>query len=572
MPHPVSIFVCLCLMLSLSACQTLTPGSEETSASREATPDNTASLAPLMLADASGTAASAASASGDQTENDRPTAPEELEDGVSKVNAALPGDSEETGEQRDLWDRLRDQFRLDLEQDNARIAAQRNWYARNQRYINRTTERASRYLAYIVSELEKRDMPGELALLPIVESAYDPFAYSHGRASGLWQFIPSTGKAYGMDQTWWYDGRRDVIASTQGALTYLESLSRRFDDDYELAMAAYNGGGGRVNSARRRNARQGLPTDYWSLSLPRETEHYVPKLIGLAQIIADPEKYGIELPHLPDQPYFKVVDIGSQLDLAQAAEMAEVPIEEIYLLNPSYNRWATSPEGPHRLLVPYDAAERMEVALSDLPQEERLTWSTYQVRPGDSLGKIAQENRTTIAAIRENNNISGNIIRVGQELLIPVAGREDNAYALSEGQRSRQRQNRQGSGKQKIEHRVQPGDTFWDLSMTHDVSVGTLASWNGMAPGDPLRPGQTLVIWKEGSPGKPTASASSQPQRDGMVRRIGYQVRSGDNLSRIANRYNVGVKDIAQWNDLNTGKYLQPGQSLTLYVDIRNSP
>lgn len=570
MPHPSSRIACLCLIFSLSACQTLSSGSEETTDSSAATPDKSPRITPLMVADASGKTPGTVSVDGGQPANDRPTAPEELEDGVRKVNAALPEDSEDDGQERDLWDRLRDQFQLDLDQDNARIAAQRNWYARNQRYINRTSERASRYLAYIVSELEKRDMPGELALLPIVESAYDPFAYSHGRASGLWQFIPSTGKAYGMDQTWWYDGRRDVIASTQGALTYLESLSQRFDDDYELAMAAYNGGGGRVNSARRRNANQGLSTDYWSLSLPSETENYVPKLIGLAQIIADPEKYGIELPHLPDQPYFKVVDIGSQLDLAQAAEMAEVPIEEIYLLNPSYNRWATSPEGPHRLLVPYDAAERMEAALADLPQEERLTWNTYRVRPGDSLGKIAQEHRTTITAIRENNNISGNLIRVGQELLIPVAGREDNAYALSEGQRSRQRQNRQGSGKQKIEHRVQPGDTFWDLSMTHDVSVGTLASWNGMAPGDPLRPGQTLVIWKEGRPGK--ATASTQPQRDGMVRRIGYQVRSGDNLSRIADRYNVGVKDIAQWNDLNTGKYLQPGQSLTLYVDIRNSP
>ncbi|MDX1589528.1 MAG: LysM peptidoglycan-binding domain-containing protein [Oleiphilaceae bacterium] len=561
----------LALMASLSACQVLTGHSDEQSASSGTAVEKVALEDPVLLADNSPEPSRIPVQPAPSPDNDRPMAPESLEDGVNRVNAALSEEPQAATEERDLWDRLRQQFQLDLDQDNRRITAQRNWYARNQRYINRTTERASRYMAYILDEIEKRDMPGELALLPIVESAYDPFAYSHGRASGLWQFIPSTGRAYGMDQNWWYDGRRDVIASTQGALTYLESLSRRFDDDYELALAAYNAGGGRVNSARRRNARKGLDTDYWSLTLPRETRHYVPKLIALAQIIADPEQYGIELPSLPDQPYFRVVDIGGQLDLARAAEMAQVDIEEIYLLNPSFNRWATSPEGPHRLLVPLDAADRLETALKDLPMEKRLTWKSYRVKAGDSLGEIAQSHRTTIQAIRQNNNISGNIIRIGQELLIPVAGREDNAYALSQGQRSQQRQSRQGSGKRKIEHRVQPGDTFWDLSRAHDVSVGTLASWNGMAPGDPLRPGQTLVIWKKGGP-EQKATTGKQPQREGMVRRIGYQVRSGDNLSRIANRFNVGVREIAQWNDLNTNKYLQPGQNLTLYVDIRNSP
>lgn len=563
--------VSISLVLSLTACQAFSPDSSEPRETGDAaslngtvaaeTEDSSRPVVPLIATDA---------VTGLVLVSDQPLAPASLEDGVSKVQAAANSQNE-AEQQKDLWDRLRKQFRLDLDNDNARIEAQRNWYVRNPSYIERTTERASRYLAYIVSELEARDMPGELALLPIVESAFDPFAYSHGRASGLWQFIPSTGRAYGMEQNWWYDGRRDVTASTEGALTYLESLARRFDDDYELALAAYNAGGGRVNSARRRNANAGKPTDYWSLPLPRETRDYVPKLLALAQVIADPEKYGIELASLPDQPYFKVVDIGSQLDLAQAADMAEVSIEEIYLLNPSYNRWATSPEGPHRLLVPYDAAERLENALADLPMASRLTWQTYEVKAGDSLGRIAQQFRTTISAIRENNTIRSNTIRIGQELLIPVAGRDDNAYALSEGQRGQSRQQRQGDGKHKLEHRVKPGDTFWDLSRAHNVSVGKLASWNGMAPGDPLRLGQTLVIWQEGGSNTSTAS-NNQAQRDGMVRRIGYQVRSGDNLSRIANRFNVRVGEITQWNDINSGQYLQPGQHLTLYVDIRNSP
>ncbi|TVP54864.1 MAG: LysM peptidoglycan-binding domain-containing protein [Halomonadaceae bacterium] len=571
-------FLSLSLVLALTACQAFSPDSAKEQGNDESPAMNGAvsgskekdghyqGLQQALLAEGSKN-------SDLFSVTDQPLAPAALEDGVSKVQAAADNKGDRYTD-RDLWDRLRDQFRMDLEKDNARIKAQRDWYVRNPRYIERTTERASRYLAYIVSELEERDMPGELALLPIVESAFDPFAYSHGRASGLWQFIPSTGRAYGMDQNWWYDGRRDVIASTEGALTYLESLSRRFDDDYELALAAYNAGGGRVNSARRRNNNSGQPTDYWSLPLPRETRDYVPKLLALAQVIAEPEKYGIKLAPLPDQPYFQVVNIGSQLDLAQAAELADVTIEEIYLLNPSFNRWATSPEGPHRLLVPYDAAERLETALIDLPVEDRMTWQTYEVKSGDSLGRIAQQFRTTISAIRENNNIRGNTIRTGQNLLIPVAGRDDNAYALSEGQRSQNRQVRQGNGKHKLEHRVKPGDTFWDLARAHKVSVGNLASWNGMAPGDPLRLGQTLVIWQDGEGAGTTASNSnsSQNQRDGMVRRIGYQVRSGDNLSIIANRFNVRVNEITQWNDINSGQYLQPGQNLTLYVDIRNSP
>jgi len=560
-----SLFLVVTSALSLGACQTLTNENGSGEGYLNGSASNGLAVEDTALQDAN--AAFMNAAVEPDVDHDLSMSRALLKDGVERVQKDSKADDQDKAED-DLWERLRAQFQLDLNKDNARITAQRNWYVRNQRYIDRTAQRASRYLEYIVSELEARDMPGELALLPIVESAFDPFAYSHGRASGLWQFIPSTGRAYGMDQNWWYDGRRDVIASTEGALTYLESLSRRFDDDYELALAAYNAGGGRVNSARRRNANQGQPTDYWSLTLPRETQHYVPKLLALAQVIADPEKYGIELPHLPNAPYFDVVDVGSQIDLAQAAEMAEVDVQEIYLLNPSFNRWATSPEGPHRLLVPYEAGDTLRAALEEIPPEERLSWKDYQIQPGDSLIRIARQFGTSVDAIREHNNIRGNTIRAGQSLLIPVAGRDGEYYPLSETQRAQARQVRQGQNRQKTEHRVRSGDTFWDISRAYGVSVGELAAWNGMAPGDPLRPGMNLVIYQEGG----TQTASNQSQRDGMVRRIGYQVRQGDSLSRIANRFNVGVRQITEWNDINSSQYLQPGQNLKLYVDIRTSP
>ena len=468
----------------------------------------------------------------------------------------------------DLWSRLRAGFTMDHSVDNARVQAQLDWYVRHPRYIDRVVERGSRYLHYIINETEKRGLPSELALLPVVESAFDPFAYSHGRAAGLWQFIPSTGKYFGLTQSWWHDDRRDVIAATDAALTYLERLANRFDGDYTLALAAYNSGGGTVSSAMRRNRNAGKSTDYWSLTLPTETRHYVPKLIALAKIFDDPKAYGIDLPPLKDEPYFEVVDTGSQLDLAQAAELAGVDIDEIYLLNPSYNRWATNPDGPHRLLVPKQQAEAFQTALAEFPSEQRVSWQNYKVRKGDSLNTIARKFSTTPSVIQQVNKLNSDLIRIGQQLLIPSATKGSDAYALSQAQRLERTQDRKRSGN-KIRYTVRRGDTFWDIAREHRVSVREVAAWNGMAPGDPLIPGKELVIWSKTS--KPTMVASNTRGK-AMVRKVGYRVRSGDSLSAIASRFSVNVRDIASWNDLNTDRYLQPGQSLVLYVDIRNSP
>ena len=470
----------------------------------------------------------------------------------------------------DLWHRLRAGFGMDHDIDDARVQAQLNWYVRHPHYIDRVVDRGSRYLHHIIEQAEARGLPTELALLPVVESAFDPFAYSHGRAAGLWQFIPSTGKYFGLTQSWWHDDRRDVLEATDAAFTYLDRLANRFDGDYTLALAAYNAGGGTVSIAMRRNRNAGKPTDFWSLSLPRETRHYVPKLIALAKIFDDPEAYNIELPALENEPYFEVVETGSQLDLAQAAQLAGVDIDEIYLLNPSYNRWATNPDGPHRLLVPKQKAETFRTALAGFPKNKRVSWQDYTVRRGDNLGVIAQQFSTTPSVIKQVNNLNSNLIRVGQQLLIPSATEGTDAYALSQSQRLQRTQERKRDGN-KVRHTVRSGDTFWDIAREHRVSVRQVAAWNGMAPGDPLIPGKELVIWSQSSP--QTLAANSRSERDkAMVRKVGYRVRSGDSLSVIANRFAVNVRDIASWNDLNTDRYLQPGQSLVLYVDVRNSP
>lgn len=473
----------------------------------------------------------------------------------------------------DLWDRLRKGFKLDLTLDNPRIESQLNWYVRNPRYIERTFTRARRYLHHMVAAIEDHNLPLELALLPVVESAFDPFAYSHGRASGLWQFIPGTGKMYGLHQNWWYDGRRDVLASTQAAIDYMSYLSRRFDGNWLYALASYNSGSGRVSKAIRKNKKLGKPVDFWSLKLPRETRAYVPKLIAIAKLVANPEKYNIVLPVIEDEPTFEVVALDSQLDLAQAARLAEIDIEELYRFNPGFNQWATDPKGPHRLLIPIAQAELFKQGLAALPKNERLTWNRYSVKRGDSLIKIARKFHTTPALIQQVNRLRTNKIKVRQKLLIPIASKGKSYYDLSSQNRltSKQSKLKAPKGTQKLTYTVRPGDTIWDLSRAHKVGVRSLAKWNGMAPTDVLKPGKKLLIYSKKGGAKATESLPSlRPERE-MIKRVGYRVRRGDSLARIASKFGVSVKQLVSWNKLDRKKYLQPGQKLTIYVDITHS-
>lgn len=473
-------------------------------------------------------------------------------------------------EQGNLWPRLRAGFSLPAT-NHERVQTYLNWYQRNPHYVERVMDRGQRYLHYIITELEARDMPMELALLPIVESAFDPFAYSHGRASGIWQFIPGTARQYGLNQNWWYDGRRDPVASTQAALNYLGYLHQLFDGDWLLALAAYNSGQGTVGRAIRRNAERGQPTDFWSLRLPRETRAYVPQLLAISRVVADPEAQGLSLAPIPDQPYFAQVNVGSQIDLAQAAELAEMDLDELYMLNAGYNRWATDPEGPHRLLIPQNKVNRFKESLRALPKEERIGWQHYQVQPGDSLNKLASRFNTSVKSIQSLNQLSGSMIRAGQPLLIPTATKSTEHYTHSSDQRRSRTQSRSSgnNGQAKISYQVRSGDSFWTIAKRHDTTVGALTNWNGMAPGDTIKPGQTLVIWTEQNT---KTGNQTRPESRSLVREVSYRVRRGDSLARIANKFGLSVKDIVNWNQVSTSSYIHPGQSLTLFIDITQSP
>jgi membrane-bound lytic murein transglycosylase D len=472
-------------------------------------------------------------------------------------------------EDPELWARVRKGFQLDHEVERNRVKSQLRWYSSNQEYLNRVATRANRYLYYVLGEIEARNLPTELALLPIVESAYDPFAYSHGRAMGMWQFIPATGRLYGLTQDWWYDGRRDIQASTTAALDYLERLYKTFDQDWQLALAAYNSGEGNVRSAIRKNRSQGKPTDFWSLKLHDETKAYVPKLLAISTLVADPKQRNILLNPIPDTPYWIQVDVGTQIDLSQAAQLAEIPLKELYLLNPGFNQWSTHPKGPYHLLIPVDKEQTFYTNLDQLDETDRVGWQRHKIRFGENLGLLAARYNTTIQTIRQVNGIRGNMIRTGDSLLIPVALNSPDRYVLSSDERLKSTQehleNRLGHSAQA--YTVRPGDSFWTISRQFNVNMRALAKWNGMATRDVLYPGNVLKIFTTRE-----ITARNRPvsnQIPGAIRKLNYKVRPGESLSRIADKFNVSVSKIKGWNgELAGKKYIQPGQKLTLYVDV----
>jgi membrane-bound lytic murein transglycosylase D len=474
---------------------------------------------------------------------------------------ALPAQPEMPPARPDMITRMAGAFQMEVD-DRREIARQRDWFVRHPDYMVRVFQRSSRYLYHILDELERRQMPMDLALLPIVESAYDPFAYSHGRAAGMWQMIPGTARRFGVRQNWWYDGRRDVLDSTRAALDYLEYLYAEFDD-WQLAVAAYNSGEGNVHRAIRRNRNAGKPTDFWHLRLPRETVNYVPKLLALVDIVSRPQKYGLELPQIEDRPYFQVVELDGQMDLALIAELADMDMDELYALNPGFNRWATDPDGPHRAVVPIDRAEQLTAAVSDLPGDARMRWVRYRIRSGDSLIAIAARHDTTPDVLKEVNGLRGHVIRAGDHLMIPTATRDLAAYTHSADLRLARTQS-QPRGDARVSHTVASGDTLWGIARRYGVSTRSLAKWNGMAPGDTLSVGRTLAVWTKSGKGVP-AVASSPAAKD---RKIRYTVRRGDSLYRIAQKFRVSVAQIQGWNNLDKKKYLQPGQTLTMYVDV----
>jgi len=479
----------------------------------------------------------------------------------------------EAAQFEDVWKRIGSGLRLDRHLQNRSVKDKLAWYTRNQDYLDRVADRARPYLYYIVEELEKRDMPLDLALLPIVESAYHPFAYSPSKASGIWQFIPSTGTLYGLKQDWWYDGRRDIVAATRAALDYLQKLHKEFNGDWLLALAAYNTGELNVARAIRRNRRSGKNLDFFSLRLPRETRGYVPSLLAVAELVAKPNTHGVHWKPIQNAAYFSPVNTGSQLDLALVADLTGQNMDQVYTLNPGFNRWATDPDGPHVLLIPKEQAESFRQKLSTLPKEERITWERHIIKRGESLGLIAQQYHISVSALKNANGIRGNLIHTGNSLLIPTARQPARTYTLSMDSRRFQGLKKTGTG-QKYQYTVQRGDTLWDIGQHYGVSISHLCTWNGISSRSYLRPGQKLTLWLTDDGNELIASNNTQLANKNSTEdysadeenQFAYTVASGDSLWLIARRNNTSVAQLKEMNNLN-GNVLKPGQVIKLAVN-----
>jgi len=353
--------------------------------------------------------------------SDTPTKTNSKASKATRVNLKNQSVSKVYAPSDNLWIRIRDGFQMEPMNTPLEIEQVR-WLAARPDYVNRSMTRSSRYLFYIVQEVNARNMPTEIALLPFVESAFVTNAKSSAKAVGLWQFMPATGKDFRLTQNVFRDERRDVVQSTDAALDYLQRLNNQFGS-WELALAAYNWGAGNVSKAQKRNAAAGLPTDYESLTLPRETRNYVPKLMAYRQIVLDPQSYGIVLPELENHPYFVALDVGSDIDVALVIKLAEIPPDEFHSLNPSFNKPVILSNANQQILLPFAHAEIFQDNLKQYTKP-LSSWTAVQVTKTESVDLAAKTLGVDVDTLREVNAIPrGMRIKAGSTVLIPKTSR-----------------------------------------------------------------------------------------------------------------------------------------------------
>jgi membrane-bound lytic murein transglycosylase D len=413
---------------------------------------------------------------------------------------ALPS-IDRTVKQDDLWKRIRAGFAMpDLA--GPLVAEKTAWYVARPEYLKRVFERSRLYLYHIVDEIEKRGLPTELALLPMVESSFNPMAYSRAHASGLWQFIPGTGKRYELTQNWWYDGRRDIVASTAAALDYLKDVYD-MQGDWHLALASYNWGENAVARAVEKNRREGKPTDFYSLTMPAETRAYVPKLQALKNIVSDPSLFGVDLDPIPNQPYFTSVERTRDIDVRLAAKLAEMPVEEFIALNPGFSRPVIRAEVTPRIVLPADRVDVFHENLTKYDEKSLVSWQTYQPKRGDTLEGIARKHGVTLAQLKEVNGISPRARALPALLVVPADGKASKElghlpimYAPPIPL----------AGPRTFVHTVKAGETLPGIASRYRVSVNDLRRWNKIGR---LSAGQRLVIHTKGTPARAKHSGKS---------------------------------------------------------------
>jgi len=439
-----------------------------------------------------------------------------------------------------LWKQIAHDFSLNHHANRAEVQKQIKWFQKNPDYIKKIGKYGKYYMYYVYHEVKRRNLPTELVLLPMIESAYDPFAYSWVGAAGIWQMMPQTGASFGLKHDWWYDGRKAIKPETRAALDYLTYIDSFFNGNWLLAIGAYNAGEGTVQSAVNRNAKRGLATNFWKLHLPKETENYVPKLLGLAAIVQNPKKYGVDLPYIPNKPYFGEALLDKQIELSKAAKMANIPLDELYELNPGYTRWATDPDGPFQLLLPVDAISTFEENLAKQEGITALVWRHHIVKHGDTLKSLAEKYHTSKEAIKKVNHLKTNTLKHGKAILIPSNVKDADAPE-DETPNPEQKKSKKHSF---LRYKVKPGDSLWAIANKHHMTLSQLARINHLTVYSTIKAGDYLYIYQS------------------YTMNQYYKVKPGDSLSSIASKVGVKVTTLAHKNHLNAHSILHPGDKL----------
>jgi membrane-bound lytic murein transglycosylase D len=493
-------------------------------------------------------------------------------------------------ERDDLWQRIKNGYAIPESTSNL-TQKHEQWYSSRPDYIKRMVERSQRYLFHVVEEVEKRGMPTEIALLPMIESAYNPKAYSTSRASGIWQFVPATGKYFGLKQNWWFDNRRNITFATDAALTYLQKLHAMFGA-WDLALAAYNAGEGTVSRAIERNRKLGLPTDYESLNLPPETRNYVPKLQAIKNLMTDPGNYGLNIQTIANTPYFAKVAAPAQIDAHLAAKLAEISDEEFLALNPSFNRPVITNENKNlELLLPILSAQTFRTNLENY-NKPLVSWKTYFAKKGERLEKIADKFGIHVSKLRDVNDLpaqskikktatilvpNGNrtdfkadsnavanpseatLQNMGTEVSdnsehnsanIDLAAGDDDQFSVETNDENEPKQNRN------VTHKVKKGEVMATIAKRYGVSVKQIMAVNSLKTSR-VKAGQVLSIKvAEGNNSKASKSKNTKKSQT-------YIVKRGDTLHSIAQKFDVAVVDLKRWNK-KYSSHIQPGNKLTI--------
>ena len=447
----------------------------------------------------------------------------------------------------DLWHRIRQgfSFSLDIDHENTNIENEIAFYSSNNFFWDETIKRARPYLYFIVEEVAQRGMPMEIALLPSIESSFDPYAFSHAGASGLWQLMPGTASSYGLQDTWWYDSRRDIFKSTKVALDYIQYLYTHLQD-WELSLAAFNAGLTTVRKAINYNKEKNLSTNFWRLKLPQETRLYITKLVALSKVVGSPEKYKIIPSNIPNEPHFDIVTMYTQIDLDKISELTNIPLEVLYKLNPAVNQKATPPNEPYHLLVPKDKSTLVKISLARLGDKDRVVWKHYKVKVGDTLTHICQIYNLELSILKEVNKLEDNTIFVDQILLIPQT-RENNIHLNSDGTYTQNY----------TIHSVKAGESLSTIANKYHITLPNLLNWNRhVSEHKILKIDEHLII------------KNNDQQK---ITKIKYIIKAGDSFSKVASKFKVNPKDLYMWNAkmMETRKNLHPGDEICVYISTK---